>query len=151
MLEPADQIWTRKTLQLPVSKLKLTKKQIEAGLEETYHWSVLGLLDTLSHKPTTLEDVGLTQTTVETVNQTILNLWCRNPTSAAMMGLRNDTDNQNGGSKDPPVTDGPFSDERHNEIWRVLASQMIEGYIQLADVDMLEPDLANHTQVMKNP
>eukprot|EP00961_Rhodomonas_salina_P235448 3182419-Rhodomonas_salina.1 len=75
VLEPTEQVG--QTLQLPISKPRLSKKQIEAGLRETYRWSVRGsLLDTLFHEPTTLSDAGLTQTTVQQVNQTILNLWC---------------------------------------------------------------------------
>eukprot|EP00961_Rhodomonas_salina_P121493 1635437-Rhodomonas_salina.1 len=62
---------------------KGSPKQIEAGLDETYRWSVRGLLDTIYHEPATLADIGLTQTTVEQINQTILNLWCCNPTSAS--------------------------------------------------------------------
>eukprot|EP00961_Rhodomonas_salina_P267658 3616483-Rhodomonas_salina.1 len=44
-----------------------------------------------------------------------------------------------------------FAYQDCNEIWRILASQMLEGYEALADINMLEPDPANHTQAMKNP
>eukprot|EP00961_Rhodomonas_salina_P221581 2995987-Rhodomonas_salina.1 len=45
---------------------------------------------------------------------------------------------------------GPFSDQCSNEIWRVFASQMMENYKQLADVDMLEPNPANSIEAMLN-
>eukprot|EP00961_Rhodomonas_salina_P299786 3939207-Rhodomonas_salina.2 len=35
---PSPRELTGETLQLPVSKPKVSKKQIEAGLEETYRW-----------------------------------------------------------------------------------------------------------------
>eukprot|EP00961_Rhodomonas_salina_P097628 1313491-Rhodomonas_salina.1 len=59
-------------------------------------------------------------------------------------------DAMGGGSAELPKVSGPFSDERSNEIWKVLASQMLEGYEQLADVDMLEQDPANNNAAMKN-
>eukprot|EP00961_Rhodomonas_salina_P073800 991773-Rhodomonas_salina.1 len=142
-----------RTIQLPVSKPKLTKKhwQIEQGLEETYRWSVRGLpvLDKVFHEPTMLEDIGLSMKTVEKVNQTILNLWCGVQTTAAMAAVV--PTEQSGGSAEPPLLSGPFSYEHCNEIWKVLASQMLEGYEELADIDMLEPDPANNTAAMKNP
>eukprot|EP00961_Rhodomonas_salina_P110329 1484965-Rhodomonas_salina.1 len=54
------------------------------------------------------------------------------------------------GEQDAAQQDGPFQDQHRNEIWRVLASQMMENYNQLADIDMLEPNQANRKQVMKN-
>eukprot|EP00961_Rhodomonas_salina_P183697 2479564-Rhodomonas_salina.1 len=45
---------------------------------------------------------------------------------------------------------GPFDDADSNEVWRVFASQMIEGYEELANIDMLEPDPANRAAAMKN-
>eukprot|EP00961_Rhodomonas_salina_P056951 765640-Rhodomonas_salina.1 len=53
------------TTQLPLTKLKLAKRQIEDGQAKTYRWSVQGLLDTVFHEPETLEDIGLTLTTVD--------------------------------------------------------------------------------------
>mmetsp|Transcript_27856 Transcript_27856/g.65715 ORF Transcript_27856/g.65715 Transcript_27856/m.65715 type:complete len:97 (-) Transcript_27856:1858-2148(-) len=67
------------------------------------------------------------------------------------MAALKDVEETTEGSAEPPMVDGPFSNERRNEIWRVLASQMIKGYEALADIDMLEPDPANHTAAMKNP
>eukprot|EP00961_Rhodomonas_salina_P177908 2399090-Rhodomonas_salina.1 len=58
---------------------------------------------------------------------------------------------QSGGSAEPPLLSGLFSNEHCNEIWKVLASQMLESYEELAYVDMLEPDPANNTAAMKNP
>eukprot|EP00961_Rhodomonas_salina_P071125 955097-Rhodomonas_salina.1 len=98
VMEPVSH--TGRTIQLPVSKPKLTKKQIEQGLEETYQWSVRGLLDMVFQEPQTLEDIGLSMTTVETVNQTILNLWCGVPTTAAMAAVV--PTEQSGGSAEPP-------------------------------------------------
>eukprot|EP00961_Rhodomonas_salina_P083135 1116895-Rhodomonas_salina.3 len=46
--------------------------------------------------------------------------------------------------------DGPFHYSDCNEIWRVFASQMIKGYEELADVDMLEPDPPNSSAAMQN-
>lgn len=148
VMEPSS--FVGRTIQLPLTKPKLTKRQIEDGQAETYRWSVQGLLDTVFHEPETLEDIRLTgtRTTVDKVNQTIMNLWCGAPTSAAMAQPTQDA--MGGGSAEPPKVSGPFSDERSNEIWKVLASQMLEGYEQLADVDMLELDPANNNAAMKN-
>eukprot|EP00961_Rhodomonas_salina_P008411 114423-Rhodomonas_salina.1 len=126
VLSPREMIC--KTLQLPVSKPKLFKKQIEAGLEETYRWLLLGLLDTLFHEPTTLADTGL-----------------------AASAVRDESADVSRGGSTELNKDGPFADQDRNEIWHILASQMLEGYEALADIDMLEPDPANHTQAMKNP
>eukprot|EP00961_Rhodomonas_salina_P032108 432563-Rhodomonas_salina.2 len=38
-----------------------------------------------------------------------------------------------------------------NKVWRVLASNMTEGYEQLADIDMLEADPNNRTEALRNP
>eukprot|EP00961_Rhodomonas_salina_P029449 396960-Rhodomonas_salina.2 len=146
VMEPS--LFVGSTIQLPLTKPKLTKRQIEDGQAETYSWSVRGLLDTVFHEPETLEDIGLTLTTVDKVNQTIMNLWCGAPTSAAMEQPTQDA--MGGGSAEPTKVNGPFSDECRNEIWKVLASQMLEGYKQLADVDMLELDPANNNAAMKN-
>eukprot|EP00961_Rhodomonas_salina_P000594 8610-Rhodomonas_salina.1 len=45
---------------------------------------------------------------------------------------------------------GPFADQQRNEIWRVFASQMVEGYEKLADIDMLEPSPSNRNEAMRN-
>eukprot|EP00961_Rhodomonas_salina_P261359 3532225-Rhodomonas_salina.1 len=44
----------------------------------------------------------------------------------------------------------PFADQQRNEIWLVLASQMVEGYDKLADIDMLEPSQSNSNEAMRN-
>ena len=51
----------------------------------------------------------------------------------------------------PSNLEGPFNDKDHNEICRVLASQMQESYEQLADVNMLEQDPTNIKQAMNHP
>ena len=48
-----------------------------------------------------------------------------------------------------PVT-GPFDDEQKNKVWRVLASQLQEGFETLADLDMMEQDPVNRRAAMKN-
>eukprot|EP00961_Rhodomonas_salina_P009926 133716-Rhodomonas_salina.1 len=83
---------------------------------------------------------------VETVNQTLLNLWCRAPT----LPLIPVETWEASGEQDAAQNNGPFEDQRCNEIWSVLALQMMENYDQLADIDMLEPNQANRKQVMKN-
>eukprot|EP00961_Rhodomonas_salina_P075704 1015873-Rhodomonas_salina.1 len=59
-MEPSS--FVGRTIQLPLTKPKLTKRQIEDGQAETYRWSVQGLLDTVFHEPETLEDIRLTGT-----------------------------------------------------------------------------------------
>eukprot|EP00961_Rhodomonas_salina_P226681 3065097-Rhodomonas_salina.1 len=44
----------------------------------------------------------------------------------------------------------PFADQQRNEIWLVFASQMVEGYEKLADIDMLEPSPSNRNEAMRN-
>eukprot|EP00961_Rhodomonas_salina_P297976 3937680-Rhodomonas_salina.1 len=123
-----------KVIQLPLSRPKLSTAQIEAGLTEVYRFSIRDLIETVFIEHLTLEDISLSQTSVEKVNQTILNLWTGVPTSAAMAAPR-DVEESTEGSAEPQKVDGPFSYARRNEIWRVLASQMIEGYKALADID----------------
>eukprot|EP00961_Rhodomonas_salina_P292675 3933126-Rhodomonas_salina.1 len=78
-----------------------------------YSWTVLGLLNTLFHEPTTLADVGLTQTTTEQVNQTILNLWCNSPMSAATAVRNESADVPSGGSTERHGN-RPFADDNRN-------------------------------------
>eukprot|EP00961_Rhodomonas_salina_P250236 3382649-Rhodomonas_salina.1 len=46
---------------------------------------------------------------------------------------------------------GPFQNILQNEVWRELASQMMDNYEQLADIDTLEPNPAHHKEAMQNP
>eukprot|EP00961_Rhodomonas_salina_P127599 1720540-Rhodomonas_salina.1 len=54
------------------------------------------------------------------------------------------------GEQTQPELDRPFTDRLHNDIWRLFASQMIEGYDKLADVDILEPNPSNRNKAMLN-
>eukprot|EP00961_Rhodomonas_salina_P033849 455244-Rhodomonas_salina.1 len=54
------------------------------------------------------------------------------------------------GEQTQPELDGPFTDRLCNDIWLVFASQMIEGYDRLADVDILEPNPSNRNEAMRN-
>eukprot|EP00961_Rhodomonas_salina_P285432 3857073-Rhodomonas_salina.2 len=137
-------------IQLPISLPKLSAKQIKDGEVETYRFSIRKLLNVSYNEPTTLTDIGLTMTTVEKVKQTLLNLWRRVPTSAVLPDPDENEDVESGGSSTPDAPTGQFSDEQRNEIWRVLALQMLEGYEELAHVDMLEPNPENRNQAMKN-
>ena len=97
------------------------------------------------NKPTTLHDLGLTQSAVDKVQQTILNI---NSEAAVTPDGSPPTFEQEEVQKAP--TTGQFKDKHKNEVWRVLASQIQEGYEQLADLDMLEADPTNRKQAMKN-
>eukprot|EP00961_Rhodomonas_salina_P010377 139191-Rhodomonas_salina.1 len=91
-------------------------------------------------------------TTVEKVNQVLLNLYCGDPTSAqaAMAGDNAMGEPAESGEQSPSTPPGPFQDQERNEVWRVFASQMQATYEQLADVDMLEPNPANRNEAMRN-
>eukprot|EP00961_Rhodomonas_salina_P012203 164346-Rhodomonas_salina.1 len=54
------------------------------------------------------------------------------------------------GEQTQPELDGPFTDRLRNDIWRLFASQMIEGYDRLADVDILEQNPSNRNEAMRN-
>eukprot|EP00961_Rhodomonas_salina_P169160 2279299-Rhodomonas_salina.1 len=73
----------------------------------------------------------------------LLNLWCDVPITACIAQADEDAEPDSGkhieGNSAVPPADGPFNDTPRNEVWRVFASQMIEGYEELADIDMLEP------------
>ena len=78
VLEPVQ--YRGRTIQMAISEPRLSKKQLERGERNNYVWWIRKLLDTVFAEPTTLEDIGLSMTTVEQVNQTLLNLWCGAPT-----------------------------------------------------------------------
>eukprot|EP00961_Rhodomonas_salina_P252464 3412445-Rhodomonas_salina.2 len=126
-------------------------EQIEKGERKNYVWWLRKLLDTVFDEPKTLEDVSLKLTLVEQVNQTLLNLWCCAPTLAAPP-LTTDEDSESGESEpEEPVPEsltGPFHNEQRNKVWRALASQMMEHYEELADVDMLEPNPSTRNEAM---
>eukprot|EP00961_Rhodomonas_salina_P192912 2603143-Rhodomonas_salina.1 len=66
---------------------------------------------------------------------------------------RSAEEDSDSGESEPEVMDqptGPFSDAQRNEVWQVLASQMMEHYEELADVDMLEPNPANRNEALRN-
>eukprot|EP00961_Rhodomonas_salina_P228519 3088585-Rhodomonas_salina.1 len=154
VLEPAD--CRGDTVMLPISKLVLTQKQIAAGMSEDYVWWMQKLLKINFGNPRILSDICLSHSKSQAVTQTLLNLWCCVPTTAQANTDANEPGDFESGETDSegsslaPNTDGPFDDEDSNEIWRVFASQMIEGYEELADVDMLEPDPPNSSAAMRN-
>eukprot|EP00961_Rhodomonas_salina_P193748 2615862-Rhodomonas_salina.1 len=154
MLEPVA-YQGRRTITFPISKPVLSKKQLALGLEDKYAWWIRKLLDDNFSKPKTLEDCCLSQTTVEKVQQTVLNIWCRLPIDAVLHSpSESDTNSgESGGCSptgEPSDHVGPFKDLQENEVWLVLASQMAEGYKALADIDMLEPNPANRNEAMQN-
>eukprot|EP00961_Rhodomonas_salina_P212086 2863619-Rhodomonas_salina.1 len=85
-------------------------------------------------------------TTVEQVNQTLLNLFCGDSTT----GITPELMEKETGEPAPASSSGPFQDQLRNDVWRVLASQMMENYDQLSDIDMLEPSPANRNEAMRN-
>eukprot|EP00961_Rhodomonas_salina_P104329 1404340-Rhodomonas_salina.1 len=85
-------------------------------------------------------------TTVEQVNQTLLNLFCGNSTTGIAVEPRNTETEE----PSPESPSGPFQDQLRNDIWRVFALQMMENYGQLSDIDMLEPSPANRNEAMRN-
>eukprot|EP00961_Rhodomonas_salina_P063228 849677-Rhodomonas_salina.1 len=139
-------------IQLTKSKLHLTKQQVARGMSNDYVWWICKLLDVSYNEPTTLEDLGLTMTNVEQVNQVLLNLYCGAPTTtlAAKASIALTGELADSGEPTPPMQTGPFQDQQRNEIWRVFASQMQENYEQLADVDMQEPSPAYRNEAMRN-
>ena len=140
-----------KIFQLPVSPWKHALKS-DVGQDRKHVWSVHKLLDTTFSEPKTLEDIGLTMTTVEQVHQSVLNIWSGVSTSASIPDdADSPPDTTNPGGKDFSLGEsGPFADTKSNEIWRVLASQMVESHRELADIDMLEPNPTNQQQAMKH-
>ena len=108
----------------------------------SYAWTLRKLLDLNFHEPTTLEDCGMTLTAVEKVQQSLYNIWTGGSSSTEFeMGEQATTSTSN--------SDGPFDDPQKNQVWRVLASQMMALYDELADVDMLEPDPTNRKAALK--
>eukprot|EP00961_Rhodomonas_salina_P032107 432563-Rhodomonas_salina.1 len=73
-------------LQFPISINKLTTEQIADGQRDDNVWWIRKLLDVVHCTPTTLEDIGLTMTVVETIHQTVLNIWSGAPTTAILPG-----------------------------------------------------------------
>eukprot|EP00961_Rhodomonas_salina_P283816 3835580-Rhodomonas_salina.1 len=85
-------------------------------MQDDYVWYIRKLLDVVFDEQATLEDIWLTMSMVETVNQTLLNLWCRTPT-LPLIPVETGEDSETG-EQDSAQTDGPFEDHRRNEIWR---------------------------------
>eukprot|EP00961_Rhodomonas_salina_P119229 1604570-Rhodomonas_salina.1 len=104
--------------------------------------------------PKILTDIRLTLTKSQQVTQMLLNLWCYVPITARIAQADVDAESDLGehieGNSAVPPADKPFNDAPCNEVWRVFASQMIEGYKELADIDMLEPDQPHSAAAMKN-
>eukprot|EP00961_Rhodomonas_salina_P269422 3640192-Rhodomonas_salina.1 len=144
------------TVMLLISKPVLTQKQVATGLSEDYVRWMLKLLKINLGNPRILSDIGLSHSKSQTVTQTLLNLWCCVPVTAQVDTNTIEAEDfesgetDSGGSFFAPTMDGPFDDTNHNEIWRVFTLQMIEGYKELADVDMLEPDPPNRSAAMRN-
>eukprot|EP00961_Rhodomonas_salina_P117900 1586668-Rhodomonas_salina.1 len=116
------------TVVLPISRLVLTTKQVAAGKTEDYS---------------------------QQVTQTLLNLWCNVPITVRISRQDLDSDlatgePDGGGSVETASQDRQFNDPQRNEVWCVFASQMITGYEELEDIDMLKPDPPNRQAVMKN-
>jgi hypothetical protein len=85
----------------------------------------------------------MTLTAVEKVQQSLYNIWTGASSSTEFeMGEQATTSTSN--------SDGPFDDPQKNQVWRVLASQMMASYDELADVDMLEPDPTNRKAALKH-
>eukprot|EP00961_Rhodomonas_salina_P034178 459906-Rhodomonas_salina.1 len=76
VVEPAEH--KGKTIQFPISELVLSKKQIAKGKREKNTWWMRKVLDTVFHYSGGHQ---MTMSTVEQVNQTLLNLWCWAPTT----------------------------------------------------------------------
>eukprot|EP00961_Rhodomonas_salina_P141947 1911177-Rhodomonas_salina.1 len=72
------------------------------------------LLDITFDCPKTLEDIGLTMTTVEQVNQTLLNLFCSDSTTG-QVAVQQDLGT---GEPTQPSSEGPFQDQLRNDVWR---------------------------------
>eukprot|EP00961_Rhodomonas_salina_P009450 128101-Rhodomonas_salina.1 len=103
-------------VQFSISEPPLTKAQLGRGMLDDYVWYIRKLLDVIFGEPKTLEDISLTMSMVETVNQTLLNLWCRAPT-LPWIPVETGEDSETG-EHDTAQQDGPFQDQRRNEIWR---------------------------------
>eukprot|EP00961_Rhodomonas_salina_P294039 3934220-Rhodomonas_salina.4 len=98
------------------------------------HWSVAGILSSCPSHYRILTDIGLTLT--KSQQDLISDLESGEPDV--------------GGSFETASQDGLFNNTHSNEVWHVFASQMIEGYEELADINMLEPDPPNSQAAMKN-
>eukprot|EP00961_Rhodomonas_salina_P124290 1675360-Rhodomonas_salina.1 len=89
-------------------------------------------------------------TTVEQVNQTLLNLLCGAPTLTKEPTESDKKTGESSQTGEQLTQIGPFQDQLQNDIWWVFASQMMENYETLADIDMLEPNQANSNEAMWN-
>ncbi len=63
----------------------LSKTQMARCMRNDYIWWIRKLLDTMYNEQQTLTDIGLTQTTAEKVQQTVLNIWCGEAVTGADM------------------------------------------------------------------
>eukprot|EP00961_Rhodomonas_salina_P212338 2867090-Rhodomonas_salina.2 len=104
----------------------LSKKQLALGLGDDYVWWIRKLLDVNFSEMQTLEDCCLSQTTVEKVQQTVPNIWCRLPVDAVLHSPSESDTNlgESGGCSPTGERSGyvaPFKDQRENKIWWVLA------------------------------
>ena len=124
--------------------------QVHVGQPKTwdgpYPHTLRKLLDQQFSEPKTLEDIELTQTAVEQVQQTIFNVWSHAPTTSTLL-----QEVLTSSPLPPSSHNGPFANPDQNAIWNLLASAMQEDYGQLADLDMLEPDPASRKAVMQHP
>eukprot|EP00961_Rhodomonas_salina_P112325 1511761-Rhodomonas_salina.1 len=73
-----------RSIQFPISATKLISAQIANGQRNDNVWWIRKLLTVVHGEPTTLEDIGLTMTAVETIHQTVLNIWSGAPTTAIL-------------------------------------------------------------------
>eukprot|EP00961_Rhodomonas_salina_P243091 3284575-Rhodomonas_salina.1 len=124
ILEPADRAGEIWQLHITYPKRACTRVDLEGQDEERF--DVCRLLNQVHNYPKTLEDLGITLTAVQRANQMLLNLWSCAPLSATPMVIPEPA-STNGGVPQTD-TDGPFLEPELNEAWRVLASQMQEGY-----------------------
>ena len=104
-----------KTLQLHVGQPKSWK--------DPYPHTLRKLFDLLFGEPKTLEDIGLTMTTVEQVRQTLYNIWMKAPTGSEPVEGDEAPPSPPLSTSEPAA--GPFEDDDLNQIWRVLASQLV--------------------------
>lgn len=78
-----------KLFQLLVSPWKYTLKPVDCQ-DRKHVWFVRKLWDLNFHEPKTLKDIGMTATILETVNQTVLNLWFGASTSVEIPNDNNE-------------------------------------------------------------
>jgi hypothetical protein len=119
VVEPSK--YQGRAVQLAISEIPLSKKQIEKGMRNDYVWWIRKLLDTSYGHPVTLQDIGLTTTAVEQMRQAVLNIWSGAPATASAPALDAGTGETHPVGEDDPSDVGPFSDPKRNEIWRVYS------------------------------